>query len=66
MSKGSPSAATIATAKYQKKVGYRNVSFKMKGDIPDQFAAACEKAGRSKASVIAELMQRFIDEQKTS
>lgn len=62
MPKGSPTKQTIASEKYQKKAGYRNISFKMKGDLPDKFAERCQELGRPKAAVIAELMQRFIDE----
>lgn len=61
MPKNKPNAQTIATAKYQEKAGYKTVSFKMRGDLPVQFAEACKRAGRSKASVISELMQEFIE-----
>ena len=64
MPKNKPNAQTVATEKYQKKAGYKAVSFKLKGDIQDRFNEACEKAGRSKASVITELMERFIKEQE--
>lgn len=63
MARGEPNAQTIATAKYQKKAGYRSIAFKMRGDLPDRFNEACERAGRSRASVIAELMQEYIDRQ---
>jgi hypothetical protein len=64
MPKNEPNAQTRATEKYHKKAGYRNVTFKLKGDIPDRFAEACAAAGRSKASVVTELMQEFIDRQR--
>lgn len=63
MPKGQPSKQTIASEKYQKKAGYRNISFKMKGDLPDRFAEACRQAGEPKSRVIAELMRRYIEEQ---
>ena len=52
-----------AVERYQKRVGYKTISFKVKGDIGERFAGACSKAGRSKASVITELMERYIVEQ---
>lgn len=34
--------------------------FKLKGDVADHFAEACEKAGESQASVITRLMETYI------
>lgn len=48
--------------RWSKKAGYISKSFKMYRTQADAFAEACEKAGRSQASVIAELMERFIRE----
>lgn len=62
MPKGNPSRQTIASEKYQKKAGYKTKAFKLKGDIADRFADACEKAGVSQAAKITELMQQFINE----
>ena len=62
MPRGEPNAQTVASAKYHKKAGYRHKTFMLKGDVGDRFAAACERAGRSQASVIAELMEKFIRE----
>lgn len=45
MPKGNPSKQTVASEKYQKKAGYKVKSFKLKDDIADRFALACEKAG---------------------
>lgn len=61
MPRGNPSKQTIASEKYQKKAGYRNISFKMKGDLPDRFSEKCKELGVPKARAIAELMQEFID-----
>lgn len=52
-----------AVERYQKKAGYKTISFKVKGDVNERFTKACGKAGRSKASVIVELMERYIEEQ---
>ena len=62
MPKGDPSKQTIATEKYQNKVGYIPKSYKLKQDTVDRFAAACEKAGVSQAAKITELMEKFISE----
>lgn len=63
MPKGSPTRQTVASEKYQKKAGYRAKTYKLKGDVVDRFASACEKAGVSQAAKITELMERFINEQ---
>lgn len=60
MPKGSPSARTIATEKYQKKAGYKVKGFKLKGDVADRFAAVCEKMGVSQAAQITKMMEDFI------
>ena len=62
MPKGNPTKQTIASEKYQKKAGYKVKAFKLKGDVADRFAAACEKAGVSQAAKITELMEQFINE----
>lgn len=62
MPKGKPSKQTIASEKYQKKAGYISKSYKLKKDVTDRFAAACEKAGVSQAAKITELMEKFIAE----
>ena len=61
MPKGNPNKNTIRVDRYQKKAGYRNVSFKMKGDLPDKFSEKCKELGIPKSKAIAELMQEFID-----
>ncbi len=65
MPKGSPNKQTIASEKYQKKAGYKAVTFKMKGDLPDKFSELCERLGRPKSVVIAELMEKFLQENET-
>ena len=62
MPKGEPTKQTIATDKYQKKAGYKVKGFKLKGDVADRFADACDKAGVSQAQKITELMEGFINE----
>ena len=62
MPKGAPNRQTKATDKYQKKDGYKVKGFKLKGDVADRFAAACEAAGVSQAAQIAKMMEEFIDD----
>lgn len=59
---GSPTAQTIASEKYQKKAGYKVKGFKLKGDVAERFAEACEKAGVSQAEQISKMMEAFIAE----
>lgn len=63
MPKGSPSKQTIASDKYQKKAGYMTKGFKIKREIAERFAEACEKAGVSQASQITKMMNEFIKQQ---
>jgi len=61
MPKGAPSAQTKASDKYQKKVGLISKSYKLKKDLADEFAIACQKTGKSQAAVISEFMKDYID-----
>ena len=62
MPKGSPTKQTLATERYQQKAGYKVKGFKLRGDVAERFATACEKAGISQAAKITELMEQFIAE----
>ena len=62
MPTGSPKPQTIASEKYQKKAGWMTKGFKIKRELGDEFAEACETAGVSQASKISELMKGFIEE----
>ncbi len=63
MPAGSPKPQTVASEKYQKKAGWIAKSFKLKKNLVEQFAEACEKAGVSQAGQISEMMKAFIEEQ---
>lgn len=52
---GNPNAQTKATEKYARKVGLISKSYKLRREVVDEFAKACEKAGVSQA---AKLTQR--------
>ena len=60
MSKAKPH--TIATERYQKKAGWMSKSYKLKREVVEAFAEACEQAGVSQAGKLTELMKGFIEE----
>lgn len=62
MPKGNPTPQTIASEKYQKKAGYITKGFKIKRDLADAFAEACEKADVSQAGQISKMMKDFIEQ----
>lgn len=47
--------------KWNEKAGYVSKSYKLKRDVVEAYAAACDKAGVSLASQLTKLMQYFID-----
>ena len=59
MPKGNPSAQTIASAKYQKKVGYVSKSYKLRKEVVEKFNRACECAGISKSAQLSKMMLEF-------
>lgn len=60
---GSPKPQTIATKKYEQKAGFVSKSYKLRRELVDQFAAACEKAGVSQSAQLTKMMNEFIEEQ---
>lgn len=61
---GSPKPQTIATKKYEEKAGFISKSYKLRREVTDEFARACEKAGVSQASQLTRMMQEFVRQQK--
>ena len=61
---GNPNAQTKATEKYARKVGLISKSYKLKREVVDEFAKACEKAGVSQAAKLTQMMIAFIEENK--
>ncbi len=59
---GKPTKQTIATEKYMKKAGWISKSYKLKREVVENFAEACEAAGVSQAGQLMKMMQQFIDE----
>lgn len=54
------SAATRATARYQKKRGLISKSYKLPRDVVDEFAEACEERELSQAGVLTQYMKYYI------
>lgn len=52
---------TIASEKYQKRVGMIPKTYKLKKELVEQFADACEKVGVSQAGQLSKLMAEFIE-----
>lgn len=62
MPRGEPNKNTVRVDRYQKKAGYKVKGFKLKGDVAERFANACDKMGVSQASQITKMMEQFIQE----
>ena len=56
---GNPKPQTIATKKYEKKAGFVSKSYKLKQDLVEQFAEACNKSGISQAGQLTKMMTAF-------
>jgi len=50
--------------KWNKKAGLISKSYKLKKDLVEEFAMACEKAGVSQAGQLSKMMREFIDSNK--
>ncbi|WP_177297215.1 chemotaxis protein [Enterocloster lavalensis] len=61
---GSPKPQTVATKKYEKKAGFVSKSYKLRKELTDQFAEACDKAGVSQAAQLTKMMKEFIEQQE--
>lgn len=57
-----PSRQSIATRKYEEKAGWMSKTYKLKREVVETFAEACEKTGVSQAGKLTELMKEFINE----
>ena len=60
---GNPQPQTIATKKYEEKAGWISKSYKLKRELVEQFAAACQSAGISQAAQLTKMMNEFIEQQ---
>lgn len=48
--------------KWNAKAGFISKSYKLKKELTDQFAEACDKAGVSQAGQLSKMMKKFIEE----
>ncbi len=61
---GNPKPQTIATKKYEAKAGFVSKSYKLRKELVEQFAEACEAAGVSQAAQLTKMMREFVEAQK--
>lgn len=61
MPEGKPKPQTVATRKYEQKVGIIAKSYKLRKELTEEFAKACEVAGVSQVAQISKMMQDFIE-----
>ncbi len=61
---GRPTQQTLINRKSQQKNGWIAKSYKLKKELVEQFAEACQKAGVSQAGQISTMMREFIEQNK--
>ena len=61
---GKPTPQTIATKKYEKKAGWMSKSYKLKREVVEEFARACEEEGVSQACQLTKMMKEFVEKRK--
>ncbi|WP_448774525.1 chemotaxis protein [Blautia sp.] len=61
MPTGNPKPQTVASKKYQDKVGWISKSYKLKKEVVELYADACEKAGVSQSGQLMKMMKEFAD-----
>ena len=61
---GKPTPQTIATKKYEKKAGWMSKSYKLKREVVEEFARACEEEGVSQPSQLTKMMKEFVEKRK--
>lgn len=61
---GKPTPQTIATKKYEKKAGWMSKSYKLKREVVEEFARACEEECVSQASQLTKMMKEFVEKRK--
>ena len=61
---GKPTPQTIATKKYEKKAGWMSKSYKLKREVVEEGARACEEEGVSQASQLTKMMKEFVEKRK--
>lgn len=59
---GDPKPQTVATRKYEQKAGFVSKSYKLRRELVDEFADACERTGVSQAAQLTRMMKEFIEQ----
>lgn len=59
-----PSKQSIATRKYEAKAGWMSKTYKLKRDVVEAFAEACEIRGVSQAGTLSAFMKEFVEQTK--
>ena len=59
-----PKRQTIATSKYQAKIGLISKTYKLKKSIVEEFKQACDSNGESQAEVLTRFMKKYIEDSK--
>ncbi len=60
------SKRTIRNERYQKKAGWISKSYKLKKEVVEAFAEACEREGVSQSGQLTKMMNEFIESTKAS
>lgn len=58
---GNPTQQSKATRKYEEKTGWISKSYKLKKEIVEEFAKACEKNGEGQATALTRMMRNYIE-----
>lgn len=59
-----PSKQTIASKKYQDKVGLISKSYKLNKELVAEFSEVCETVGIAQSAQISKMMKEFIEKNK--
>ena len=66
MPKGNPKPQTVATRKYEAKIGMISKSYKLRKELVDEFAEATKAQGSNQAKELSRMMQEYINKWKDS
>lgn len=64
MPKGNPKAQTVATQKYEKKIGVIAKTYKLRKELVEEFAEATKAQGSNQSKELSRMMQEYIDKWK--
>ncbi len=64
MPKGNPKPQTVATRKYEEKIGMISKSYKLRKELVDEFAEAAKAQGSNQSKELSRMMQEYINKWK--